>query len=110
MTYASDQGTFESGVLKVDEIEKGDSTVSITITVGTQWKTYDVAQLSVIHCQQHILFPNVKDFVAQIGSKIKQLDYRAVSTDDEKDDDCPLGEHVAESLVDGITLDQNGVL
>jgi len=56
------------------------------------------------------LFPNVKDFVAQIGSKIKQLDYRAVSTDDEKDDDCPLGEHVAESLVDGITLDQNGVL
>ena len=109
MSFSSDQGTLENGVLTIGDFEEGESTVTLTITVGTQSRTYPLAQLDIIHCQQHISFPNAKNFVAQVGSKTNELDYRAISSDDDKDVDCPISVHTATGLVDGITMDQNGV-
>lgn len=113
MKFDSAQGSFENGVLHVENVEEGDheQVVTITITVGTQTKTYDVAQLSVIHCQQHTKFPNVKDYIAQVGSEINELNYGAVSTDeDEHEADCVIEEHSVQGLAEGMTMDKNGVI
>ena len=57
-----------------------------------------------------MVFSNIKDYVAQVGSTNTQLKYGAVSTDDDEHEDCPIGAHTVEGLVDGITMDETGVL
>ena len=111
MDFSSAQGTFEDGILHVKNFEEGEQKVTITINVGTQSITYDVAQLDIIHCQQHTKFPNVKDYIAQVGSEINELNYGAASEDEEDhEEDCVIGEHSVKGLAEGMTMDKNGLI